>query len=52
MKYFNALLTFLSITSLVGCASSIRKCEYIIHEGEPKRSVIKVESKYGPNGVK
>ncbi len=51
MKYFNALLTFLSITSLVGCASSIRKCEYIIHEGEPKRSVIKVESKYGPNGV-
>jgi hypothetical protein len=51
MNYFNALLTFLSITSLVGCASSIRKCESITHEGEPKRSIIKVESEYGPNGV-
>lgn len=51
MNYFNALFTFISITSLVGCASSIRKCEYITHEGEPRRSIIKVESEYGPMGV-
>ena len=48
MNYFNALFTFISITSLIGCASSIRRCDY---HGDSKRTIIKAVSKYGPNGV-